>query len=244
MSGADAAASFGRDATLLAEGKRGDGRHFVVRAQIGGRDVVVKLYGRKRDALRDFLRDVGQRFLVGKSGVRAERRAATERRVLATWRREGFDVPALIEDVVLPAEIVQPSVVMEYLPGRTLDRVVADGSVPLDDKQRIVTRLARELARRHARARELREPLLIQVHASLGHVLHVRAEPERLATFDFEVAWTRRSGLEAMVQKEVTHYRDSLARGSPPAQRDALLNAFAEGYAAEGVAGARATIQG
>jgi len=239
-------ASFGRGATLLAAGKRGDGRHFVVRAQIGGRDLVVKLYGRKRDAVRDFLRDVGQRLLVGKSGVRAERRAATERRVLALWRREGFDVPELLEEVELPAEIVQPSVVMEYVPGRTLDAVVADPSIAIDEKRRVVTRLARELERRHARARALREPLLIQVHASLGHVLHVRAgetvgrsaasaapASERLVTFDFEVAWTRRRGLEAMVRHEFTHYRDSLAKGSLPEERADLERAFADGYAAE-----------
>jgi hypothetical protein len=250
--GAASLASFGRDATLLAAGKRGDGRHFVVRARIGGRDLVVKLYGRKRDAVRDFLRDVGQRLLVGKSGVRAARRAATERRVLALWRREGFDVPELIEDVALPAEIVQPRVVMEYVPGRTLDAFVADRSVALEEKRRVVTRLARELARRHARARALREPLLIQVHASLGHVLHVRAGEagagpaaapsaapanERLVTFDFEVAWTRRRGLEAMVRQEFTHYRDSLAKGSLPAERSELAKAFADGYAAD-VAGA------
>jgi hypothetical protein len=227
-------ASFGRDATLLASGKRGDGRHFVVRARINGRDVVVKLYGRKRDVVRDLLRDVGQRLFAGKSGVRADRRAATEARVLALWRRAGFDVPELLEGVRLPAKIVQPSVVMEYVPGRTLDALVADASVALPDKQRIVTRLARELARRHARARELREPLLIQLHASLGHVLHVGAvggSPERLVTFDFEVAFTRRRGFEANLRRELTHYRDSLAHSSPPAQRAELERAFADGLA-------------
>lgn len=246
MSGADAAgaslanfaslASFGCDATLLASGARGDGRHFVVRTRIDGRDLVVKLYGRKRDAVRDFLRDLGQRLLVGKSGVRADRRAATERRVLALWRREGFDVPQLIEGVRLPAGIRQPSVVMEYVPGRTLDALVADASVALEVKRRIVTRLAREVARRHARARELREPLLVQLHASLGHVLHVagdeRGPPERLVTFDFEVAFTRRRGLETKLRRELTHYRDSLAQWSPPEQRAELERAFADGLAA------------
>lgn len=238
-------ANFGREATLLASGARGDGRHFVVRTRIATvaadgsdgplRDVVVKLYGRKRDALRDFLRDVGQRLFAGKSGVRADRRAATEARVLALWRREGFDVPELIEGVRLPANILQPRVVMEYVPGRMLDALVADPAVPLHDKNRIVTRLARELARRHARARELREPQLIQLHASLGHVLHVGAaggSPERLVTFDFEVAFTRRSGLDANLRRELTHYRDSLAHRSPPAHRAELERAFADGLAA------------
>jgi hypothetical protein len=227
-------ATFGLDATVLASGARGDGRHFVLRAQIGGRDLVVKLYGRKRSALRDLLRDLGQRLFVGKSGVGARRRAATERAVLSLWRREGFDVPALVDGVVLPAAIRQPRVVMEYVPGRMLDGWIADPAPPLAEKVRVVARLAQELARRHARALALREPMLIQVHAALGHVLYVAAEnrpagpavAERLVTFDFEVAWTRRHGFEAMLRQEFSHYLEDLERSAPAPQRAALVAAF------------------
>jgi hypothetical protein len=265
----------GLDATVLASGARGDGRHHVLRARIGGRDVVVKLYGRKRSATRDVLRDLGQRLFVGKSGVRADRRAATERRVLETWRREGFDVPALVEGVVLPPQIVQPSVVMEFVPGRLFDECIADPALPLAEKSRLVTRIALDLARRHARARALREPLLIQVHATLRHVLHVApaagaavvapaagaavvapaagaavagqpaSSDERLVTFDFEVAWTRRHGLDAMARQEFTHYRDSLASCALPQQHAALERAFDDGYAERDVATlARGAAQG
>jgi hypothetical protein len=79
-------ALFGPGALLLAQSSRGDGRHLVVRAHAKGgatgRYHVFKLFGRKRSLLRESLRDFGQRVLVGKTGVRAERRARVEQEVL------------------------------------------------------------------------------------------------------------------------------------------------------------------
>lgn len=225
---------FGIDGTVLARSARGDGRHFVLRARLGGRDVVVKLYGRKRGAARDFVRGVGQQWIVGKSGMAPAARAATERAVLAAWRAAGFDVPALQGDVVLPAEVVQPAVVMEFVPGRTLQAVVGDPRLALSEKERLLTRVAAEWARRHAVAIGRRDGRLVQAHAGLGHILHrpaTEGASERLVTFDFEVCWARGADIERLACLEFAQYFEGLGRHAPREQRDALAAAIVRGYA-------------
>lgn len=238
---ADLVALFGPGALLLAHSARGDGRHLVIRAHAKGgatgRFHVFKLFGRKRTWLRESLRDLGQRVLVGKTGVRAERRARVEREVLDLWRREGFDVPRVEADVALPKGVAPPVVVMEFVAGRPLDQVVADPGVALAEKERLLARLGREWRRRHARAAELDEPKLIQVHASLDHVIHHASHAgsaERLVTFDFEVAWTRRHPIARLAAWELDREHESLARCAPPGELAALRAALARGYAGRG----------
>jgi hypothetical protein len=235
-------ALFGPGALLLAQSSRGDGRHLVVRAHAKGgatgRWHVFKLFGRKRSFLRESLRDFGQRVLVGKTGVRAERRARIEQEVLELWRREGFDVPRVEENVALPPGVAPPVVVMEFVSGRPLDQALADPGVALAEKERLLEWLGREWARRHARAKELREPKLIQVHASLDHVIHHTghdsARGERLVTFDFEVAWTRRHPIARLAKWERDREDESLQRCAPPQQLAALRAALERGYAGRG----------
>src|SRR5262249_34383708 len=86
----------GLDGVLLARSERGDGRHQVVSARLGGRDVVVKIYGRKRALLPTWLRAFGHRFLVGKTGLSARTRRDTEARLLGLWRDHGFAVPGCL----------------------------------------------------------------------------------------------------------------------------------------------------
>jgi hypothetical protein len=231
-------ALFGPGALLLAQSSRGDGRHLVVRAHAKGgatgRYHVFKLFGRKRSLLRESLRDFGQRVLVGKTGVRAERRARIEQEVLELWRREGFDVPRVEENVALPPGVAPPVVVMEFVSGRPLDQGLADPGVTLAEKERLLEWLGREWARRHARAKELREPKLIQVHASLDHVIHHTGAKERLVTFDFEVAWTRRHPIARLAKWELDREDESLQRCAPPLQLAALRAALERGYSGRG----------
>jgi hypothetical protein len=226
---------FGLDGELLAWSARGDGRHLVLKVELGGRPAVVKLYGRKRDWLRDWLRDVGQRLLVGKSGMTPAARCRTERETLALWRAHGFDVPAAL-DLPLPPEVPPLRLVSEWIEGRLLQVPIRDPDVPLAEKQRLVARLAAEWGRRHELALRLREPRLLQTHAMLGHVLWVAAgataagSAERLVTFDFEVTWARRAASPRRVAQELMQLLESIAAFAPLQEIGPLIAAFAAAY--------------
>lgn len=215
---------FGLEAEVLAHSARGDGRHWVLKVERGGRPVVLKLYGRKRDRLRDFLRDLGHRFLVGKTGMTPAARMRTERDALELWRRHGFAVPRVL-DVELPREVPPLRLVLEWVDGRTLKRLLADPAVPIEEKRRLVARCARDWSRRHDLAIELREPRLLQAHASFAHVL---VADDALVTIDFEVGWLR-PDVERLVSLELASFL-SFGPRLPAAQADALLDAVVESY--------------
>jgi hypothetical protein len=231
------ATAFGLEGEVLARSARGDGRHLVLKVELEGAPAVVKFYGRKRAWLRDAVRHLGQRLIVGKSGMTPAARQRTERDTLALWRAHGFDVPALLERA-LPPRVPRLHIVSEFVAGELLSAAIRDPRLPLAEKQRLLARLAAESGRRHDLALRLAEPRLIQVHAALDHVFYVRENAlgagsrERLATFDFEVVWTRRSGLPALVELELMQLLQSIARSAPVEQVGPLIRAFAAAYPA------------
>ena len=87
----------GMKAEVLAMSKRGDGTHRVLKVDYQGEPVVVKCYGLKGSWLQALSRQFGSRLLLGKSTYTARGRQNTERAVLELWRREGFDVPRVLD---------------------------------------------------------------------------------------------------------------------------------------------------
>ena len=216
---------YGLDAELLASSSRGDGRHQVLKIVRDGAPIVLKLYGRKRDWVRDFLRDVGHRFLVGKTGMTPAARMRTERETLELWLRHGFNVPRVL-DVELPAEVPPLRLALEWIRGRSMRDLLSDPTVAVEAKRTALERAVREWTRRHALALQLREPRLVQAHATFGHVL---VDGEMLATFDFEVVWKRRN-LERLLQLELLGFLGSFGPWIPPDQLESLLDVVVAHY--------------
>jgi len=229
---------FGLEGELLASSPRGDGRHCVLRIEHDGRPLVVKLYGRKRDAFKDKLRDLGHRWIVGKTGMEPATRMRTERETIELWHRHGFAVPKIV-DVELPAETPPLRLVYEFVQGKIALGWFASGQIELAEKIRRLEGLARGWSRRHDLAIELSEPRLVQAHATLDHVILVPGNPgdgssmdfqDLFVTFDFEVAWARSSVLPRLVSLELAQHLDSLVRRAPRWHVEALFDAFARAY--------------
>ncbi|MBL8844109.1 MAG: hypothetical protein JNL90_21470 [Planctomycetes bacterium] len=225
----------GLEGEVLARSARGDGRHVVLKIALDGVPAVLKLYGRKRDWLKDTLRDVGHRWFLGKTGMTPHARWATERETLALWRAHGFDVPAELP-LPLPSAVPPLRLLSEFVPGQPLYLAVEHATLPLAEKERLIRWVAADWSRRHDLALQLVEPRLVQSHAMLAHVFHVApgaqgaGSPERLVTFDFEVAWARRSALPRLVSLEIAQLFDSIARWAPLDHIGPLIAAFVRGY--------------
>jgi hypothetical protein len=216
----------GLDAEVLASSSRGDGRHQVLRIEHAGKPIVLKLYGRKRDWLRDFLRDLGHRFLVRKTGMTPAARMRTERDTLELWLRHGFTVPRVL-DIELPAEVPPLRLALEWIRGRSMRDLLSDPVVNVETKRAVLERAVREWTRRHELALKLREPRLVQAHATFGHVL---VDGDLQTTFDFEVVWKGRN-LERLIRLELLGFLGSFGPWIPPQQIDLLLDAVVEHYA-------------
>jgi tRNA A-37 threonylcarbamoyl transferase component Bud32 len=215
----------GLDARLLAISRRGDGRHQVVSARLGGRDVVVKLYGRKRPWFPTLARSFGHRFLVAKTGLGARTRCDTEGRLLRLWREHGFAVPEVLE-LALPEPEPRPYLVLEQVDGRTVQAELRDSTVRLERLETGIALFAADWCRRHALAERLREPGLVHAHPSFSHLLDRAGE---WVTFDLEYAYTDSRRVETLVAVEIAGFVASLLRAAGP-RAAPLLRALVDAY--------------
>ncbi|HTO06607.1 MAG TPA: hypothetical protein VMR86_06075 [Myxococcota bacterium] len=213
----------GLDGVLLARSERGDGRHQVVSARMRGREVVVKVYGRKRAPLPTWLRGFGHRFLVGKTGLSARTRRDTEARLLGLWRAHGFAVPECLA-WPLPEPPAEPVLVMERVDGPTVDARLRSAALP--ELEPALRAFAAEWSRRHALAESLREPALLHAHPSFAHLID-RAGV--FTAFDFEYAYTDAGRVEQLVDVEIAGFVASLQRAAG-ARAAPWLRALVEGY--------------
>jgi tRNA A-37 threonylcarbamoyl transferase component Bud32 len=213
----------GLDAVVLARSARGDGRHQTVSARLAGRDVVIKIYGRKRGRLSTGVRSFGHRFLVGKTGLSARARRDTEARLLALWAGHGFAVPAVLA-LALPEPIAEPVLVLERVDGPLVDARLRDPAAR--ELAPALAAFASAQSRRHALAESLREPGLVHAHPSFAHLID-RAGV--FTYFDFEYAYTDARRIEALVDVEIAGFIGSLARAAGPRAPE-LLRGWLRGY--------------
>jgi len=215
----------GLDARLLAVSRRGDGRHQVVSARLGGREVVVKLYGRKRPWFPTLARSFGHRFLVAKTGLGARTRRDTEARLLRLWRQHGFAVPEVLE-LSLPEPDARPYLVLERIEGRTVQSELRDAAVPLERLETGIARFGADWCRRHALAERLHEPGLVHAHPSFSHLLDRGGE---WVTFDLEYAYTDPRRVDTLVAVEIAGFVASLLRAAGP-RAESLVRALVAAY--------------
>ena len=202
------------------------GRPTMLKIETAEGPAVVKRYLNKRSLYRQGVAQIGSWVFVGKSPVHPRGRMHTETECLALWRKHGFDVFRLL-DAKVPFEVPDPHLVFRYYPGRTLYSILEDGAVPETEKLALLEKFSSTWGRRQKSALELMEPRLLHEHGSFRHVF---ASGDRLFTFDFEIAWVRRSFTPYLLVREVGAFLRSLGRASWPGKFDPRLRAVVRAY--------------
>ena len=145
---------------------------------------ILKVYRCRRGRARDALSLFSGVFMERKRPVDALGRRETEHETLALWEREGFRVPRVLAGPPPEWLGAHPYLWIEDTAGQPLLWALADPAVSQEQKQAWLVSLAQTTQRRQRRAIELKEPLLIQEHPTLKHVLvHGAAD---LVTIDLE----------------------------------------------------------
>jgi hypothetical protein len=211
---------------LLDASARGSGWNSVWFLAWKGKPVVLKVYGRRRTRIREWLTHVTQ-LCGGRTGYTAGARRETERLCLTLWRETGFDVPRIdCEPLPLPP-LPAPFLLMEYLPGPSLAAFLSDPSVQPEEKDAGFIRFLSDWGRRHAAALVLSEPALLQEHPGLDHLL---VSGIRLATFDLEVAYTSRGRVAEGISAEIAGFVRSLFKSLPEQNARHYLQLLAQAY--------------
>ena len=188
--------------------------------------VVLKVYRARRSRLNEFLKNFSERHLEGKRGATAVIRCATEKLNIDLWTNEGIDVVRRVEQP-LPAGVLPPALWLEYCAGPVLWDVLADAQRSTPTKLTLVESLGLSLSRRHTRAMELQEPLLVHEH---GQIKHFFVQGDRLVAFDLEHGFGPGYPVVKAVAREVSGIAYSLTRADET-MAEQFLRAFAAGYA-------------
>lgn len=196
---------------LLDASQRGSGWNSVWRLTIEGRPCVLKVYGRRRGPVKEWLVEATH-ALTGRSSYRPRGRQHTEALCLRLWHEAGLAVPVLREQSADPVDLPVPFLLMEYVDGRVMGDMLADGGVAMADKERVLCALARSCFRRHMLAIERNEPGLIQEHPD---IMHVFVRGDELVTFDLEVVFLGRGRVRSLAAMEVVRTVRSLLRRLP-----------------------------
>ncbi len=187
--------------------------------------LVLKVYRPRRSRVREGLKNFSERVLEGKRGATAAIRCATEILNLVLWEREGFEVIPHVARP-LPEGIAMPALWLGYCEAPLLSEALTDQRRPMEAKLALVEALGGSLSRRHSRAMELNEPLLVHEH---GQIKHFFVVGDRLVAFDLEHGFKPGYPVIKAVARELAGIATSLARANQVAP-DPFLRAFVAGY--------------
>jgi hypothetical protein len=202
----------GVEATCLDRSLRGGGRHGVFLLKSSESCWVVKIYHHKRDPYQRFFSGL-ENYFAGRSSPGPRARFNTEKKTLEIWQKNGFEVFRRLTQPP-PVAINFPHLVFEYVPGRTLKEYFLDSAIGKIDKINTFKRFLPEWSRRHALALETENHYLIQERATLQHVF-MSSEDDRLIFYDFEIAYTPRHKMPAIIAREIAGYVRSLFSAVP-----------------------------
>ncbi len=188
---------------------------------------MLKLFLPRRPPWRSAFGGISHRAFEGKRGISPAARHETERVSLALWAQEGFDVPRLLEGARPEWAEPAPFLWLEYAPGRRLRDVLVDTSEPQAEREALARRLGAADGRRHRRALELNQPLLLHEHPTTKHVL---LSGDRLVTIDLENGYRAGYCVMSAITRELAGVLRSLQEGAPPPFDQGIPRAYLEGY--------------
>ena len=217
----------GIEATCLDRSVRGGGRHGVFLLKSPQHQWVVKIYHHKRGPLQRFFSSL-ENYFAGRSSPDPRARFSTEKKTLDIWRENGFEVFRRLNQSP-PVSIDFPHLVFEFVDGRTLKQYFLDSAISKADKMKTLKRLVPEWGGRHTVALETRNHYLIQERATLQHVF-MSAEDNRFIYYDFEIVYTPRHSLPAIIAREIAGYIRSLFSVVPRDDFNDYLDIFIREY--------------
>jgi hypothetical protein len=178
-----------------------------------------KRYGSRAGPLRDAWRGAMSRVIRGATATSPSARLRTERRTLALWAGEGIDVPADWTDR-FPHLAGEGVVLLEWIDGEPLDRVVAAGG---PGRAALLRRFAAAWGRRHGIAVARNDGRFAQFHAGLMHTLVAGG---RLVSIDLEQAYLAGPPVFPRVGREAAAVAKSLSKSAD----DGAFAELAAGY--------------
>lgn len=122
------------------------------------------------------LQQDGQTYLIKRyTGDNPRERLACEKRYLGLWADAGFNVPA-VSTLEIPELRGTDYLVVEFLNGPTLQDLLKNAAVGLDEKWELLSRILADNCRRQCRAVAQQEPRLLHPDPNSSNIICVGRE--------------------------------------------------------------------
>jgi hypothetical protein len=192
---------------------------------------VLKVYYGSRGPIETLAKSFGNVVFEGQTSYMPKTRRRMERDCLLLWKKHGFRVFEVYEDV----EVVAPQcpknadgyLLLEYVEAKCLDDYMGDWGIDEDERLATWRRFLPVWSRRHDIAEQEREPKLMHENGDPGHVMLVGDE---FLWFDFEMVYRSRSRVREFLGHEIVQYLWMLLRKTPPQIHERLIAETAAYY--------------
>jgi hypothetical protein len=154
--------------------------NYLYKVPFRGGHAVLKVYYGSRGPIAHALKSIENVVFAGQSSYMPKTRLRVERECMALWRRHGFRVFEVYDDVTVEAPRAQcpPGgyLLVEYVEAPKILAYLSDEAVPLERKLVLYRRFLADWGRRHALAIQHREPRLVHENGDGKHVMLVPGE--------------------------------------------------------------------
>jgi hypothetical protein len=203
--------------------------NYLYKVPFRGGHAVLKVYYGSRSTLEMLAKSFGNVVFEGQTSYMPRTRLEMERECLALWRRHGFRVFDVYDDVEVRAPGCPEGgyLLLEYVAAEKLIDRMRDAGRPVEERLATWRRFLPEWGRRHELAVREREPRLVHENGDTKHVMLVGDD---FLWFDFEMVYRSRSRVEEYVGHEIIQYVWNLLRSLPPEMHGPLLAETVEHY--------------
>jgi hypothetical protein len=190
---------------------------------------VLKVYYGSRGFWGRIRKSIGNVVYSSQTSYMPKTRRRVEIECIHLWRRHGFRVFDIYEDVEVQAPGCVPGgyLLMEYVSAPNLVDFMGDDRVPLDDRFETYRRFLQVWSRRHDLAISEHEPRLVHENGDGKHVMVLKDD---FLWFDFEMVYRYPSAVREYVSHEIVQYIWDMNKKLPPEMRDRFLNETIAGY--------------
>ncbi len=191
---------------------------------------VVKVYYGSRGAVSRLWKSFENVVVAGQTSYMPKTRLRIERECIDLWRKHGFRVFDVYDNVKVEAPQAPAGgyMVLEFVERPKLGSYLADSSVPEDERFALYQRWLPEWSRRHDIALAEREPRLVHENGDGKHVMLM--EDESFLWFDFEMVFRSRGRVEEYVAREIAQYMWQILRTIPPELHERFYDETITGY--------------
>lgn len=197
--------------------------NFLYKVPFRGGHACLKVYYGSRSQASRLWKSFENVVFAGQSSYMPKTRLRIERECIDLWRRHGFRVFEVYDDVEVKAPGCPPGgyLLLEFVQRPKLIERMRDERIPADERFALWRRFLAEWGRRHALAIEHREPRLVHENGDGKHVMLL--DDGTMLWFDFEMIYRSRRKVQDHVSHEIVQYLWHTHKTVPKEDRERLF---------------------